>query len=249
MTRIDRSAAKIDRMNPEPTRPNVMPLIVVAMVIGVALFVAGVITGLMLGRSSATPSTAAAPTTAPVARRAPPAPPIVSGERSTRRDPLPRIAPTGNTSNLDSGIRQREDGMVFVVAGRGSLNVFPQSDQPFAFSLRPAPGPRSPDTQVSLALVNGDAPQRFSLTLEQQDRLKQIGPLPQPARDAREEIIALFEDFLIADETARPAAEKALLDAVRQEGEARAPVVDQWHVERAEVLSEEQRAIVLPNNP
>jgi hypothetical protein len=201
------------------------------------VFIVVGITALILLRAL---STKAQP--APAATKQPPA--------QWNRPDVPRIARRGNPMTVEDDIVQSDDGKVFVHAGRGSFTAFPPSSKSggdaYQFGIRPPPGKRTPEAMAGVALTNRDSRQRLNLTPEQQQQLDALGPYPQPPKQVKDQIIDLFEVYAAADESARPAALKPLLDAVHQYGDSFAPTVDQWQASRYEVLTPEQRLLAQP---
>ncbi len=222
-------------------RPPKSPLLIAIAVAGGALFFIGVVAGLTLHQflPSFTLRPAQQPTTLTVTQ----APRLTLLYSQS----FPRVAPWGNVATMEDDIYQRQgDGVIFIHAGRGSVTLFPNSSSPVQFGLRAAPGLKPLDIRLSGALINADAADRYSLTPEQRDQLATIGRMPQPSPTVRAEVETLAEAFLRADETTRPTAKAALLEAVRIDGQTRAPTIDAWHAERAAILTDEQRLLIAP---
>ena len=216
------------------------PWVIVGILAVLVVFLAGGMAVVLLMRSAPVSVTTAP--TSPV-KSAITAPAAVRPQRTWGASGVPRIAPRGNAATLEDGIVQREDGAVFVHAGRGAFTAFPTGNgDPYSFGFRPARGKRSPEALVSMALVNADVRARVNLTADQIRQLSDIGPLPPPSRQTQDEIITLFETYASAEGDAKTAAEKALLEAVRRDGDARGAEVEKWHVARHELLTETQRS-------
>lgn len=212
-----------------PSRPSVF--LPIAALTGVA-FLLGVVFGgggvyLAMHQTASTPSSVSV---AP--RPVPTATPSYSG---------PQIAPAANASQQQAGITQGAQGNVSINSGRGVVTAMPRPDGTWLlmFGMHTASG----DTQrkAMMSLINKDAQKRLGLTQQQQEQLDAVGPLPKPDEAVQQNIRTLFDSYVAAGDADKPAAEKALLEAVEQDGETRGPVVDQWIDRRMRVLTAEQQ--------
>ncbi len=160
----------------------------------------------------------------------------------------PAVAPLAALPRTGEDIVQRPDGMVFIHSGAGAVTAMPttRGGWSVSFGYRPAPGgPVDPKQWESLVRLRQDRrlQQELNLTPDQLDRLQHVGgPVPCPAED-RAAVQQLFQAYVAAAPGGdQDAPKKALLERVRQTGEAQGPLAAKWLADRLAVLNDEQRA-------
>jgi hypothetical protein len=172
-------------------------------------------------------------------------------KRSGRAVPVgaakPPAVAAGQFPPAGGGIVQRPDGRVFIHSGSGSVMITPKKTGgwAYAFGYRPqAAGPVDATMWSAVVQLRQDRElqQKLKLSAEQIKQLSSAGDAALIPNDEREAVIASFLKYIGAPPGAeQETARRALLERVRQAGEAQGPLARTLLEKRLAVLSDEQR--------